>query len=262
MYSQAELTAHVRDLGVREGETLLVQSSVKAIGPVDGGSAAIVAALRAALGPAGTLVAYTATPENSDTSPLDRAATAGLPPAELRGYRATMPAFDRASTPASRTMGRLAEEIRTTEHAVRSDHPQTSFAAVGPAAGRLMAGHDLRSHLGERSPTHRLYQEGARVLLVSVPWVCCTVFHLAEYWQPEQAQQHYGCVIRDGRGVRQWVHFDALRLEVRHFEEMAQAVVRECAGLVRGRLGDAECFLLPIAETVDLATKWLLNRKS
>ncbi|MEU9128307.1 AAC(3) family N-acetyltransferase [Kitasatospora sp. NPDC048540] len=262
MYSVETLAADLRTLGVRAGETLLVQSSTRAIGAVRGGSAAVVAALREVLGPQGTLVVYTATPENSDTSPLDAARTGGLDPERLRAFRAAMPPFDRDTTPASPSMGRIAEEVRTTPGAVRSAHPQTSFTALGPKAGLLTAGHELRCHLGEDSPTHRLYQDGARALLVGVPLWCCTPFHLAEYWQPEQVTQRYGCVVRDERQRRQWVHFDALRLEVRHFEALGEVLAEELPGVVRGRFGDAASFLLPIPDAVDHVNKWLRNRWS
>ncbi|MER8183093.1 AAC(3) family N-acetyltransferase [Kitasatospora sp. NPDC094015] len=262
MYSVETLAADLRRLGVQPGETLLVQSSTRAIGAVAGGSAAVVAAVREVLGPHGTLVVYTATPENSDTSPLDAARTAGLDPAGLRAFRASMPAFDRARTPASPSMGRIAEEVRTTAGAVRSAHPQTSFTALGPKAERLMAGHRLTCHLGEQSPTHRLYQDGARALLIGVPLWCCTPFHLAEYWQPEQVTQRYGCVVRDERQRRQWVHFDALRLEVRHFEALGQVLGAELPSVREGVFGAAPSFLLPVAEAVDHVNKWLRNRWS
>ncbi|GJF28273.1 AAC(3) family N-acetyltransferase [Kitasatospora sp. NE20-6] len=260
MYSRTELADHLRGLGVREGETLLVQASARAVGPVEDRTGTITAALRDTLGPAGTLVAYTATPENSYTSPLHRQATAGLDPAGLRRHRATMPPYDPVATPASPTMGRLAEEIRLLPGAVRSTHPQTSFAALGPRAEALTGGHRLTSHLGEDSPVGRLYDACARVLLVSVPWSCCTVLHLAEYRQPDPPVQRYGAVVKDRRGFRQWVHFDAPSLAIAHLERMAADLARDLPGLVRGRLGDAECVLMPIADAVDLATKWLLDQ--
>ncbi|GAA5007683.1 AAC(3) family N-acetyltransferase [Kitasatospora paranensis] len=261
LYSQEELTDHLRMLGIREGEILLVQASARAVGAVRERSRTVVAALRQALGPRGTLVAYTATPENSTTSLLHRLATRALGPAELHDFRAAMLPHDPATTPASPTMGRIAEEIRLQPGSVRSAHPQTSFSAVGPRAEELMSDHALDCHLGDRSPVRRLYDEGARVLLVSVPWSCCTVFHLAEYWQPDPPMQSYATVVKDDRGARQWVGFRAPSLETGHFERMAADITAESPDLTAtGRLGDAACVLMPIAESVDMAAKWLLNQ--
>ncbi|MFF0389092.1 aminoglycoside N(3)-acetyltransferase [Kitasatospora sp. NPDC004615] len=261
LHSVAELTGDLRALGVDEGETLLVQAATRSIGPVDGRSAGVVAALREVLGPAGTLVAYTATPENSETSQLYRDAIAPLDPAGVRAHRATMPPFDRSATPASPTMGRLSEEIRTTEGALRSAHPQTSFAALGPLAGWLTERHDLNSHLGEGSPVQRLLEADGRVLLVNVPWTCCTVFHLAEYRQDAPPLQQYGCVMAGAGGARQWVRFTAPAVTTAHFLDVAETVLRDSGKVARGRLGHAPCFLLPIREAVDFADKWLRNKQ-
>jgi aminoglycoside N3'-acetyltransferase len=55
-----------------------------------------------------------------------------------------MPAFDRERTPTG--SGQSAEELRTTQGAVRSGHPQSSFAALGPRAAELMDGHAVNCH--------------------------------------------------------------------------------------------------------------------
>ncbi len=256
-----ELTAQLREIGVAEGETLLVQASTRSLGPVADGSTGVVAALRAALGRGGTLVAYTATPENSDTSRLHRTATAGLDARALARFRAAMPAFDRRTTRCSPSMGRLAEEIRTTPGALRSSHPQTSFAALGPAAGRLLDPHPLDCHLGPESPTGRLYEERARALLIGVPLWCCTAYHLADYWVPKLPSKRYGCVLKGPDGAAHWRHFDAPDLDDLHFPELAEAIRGRLGGRIRGgRLGDAACFLVPIAPAVDAAAAWLNAR--
>ncbi len=54
---------------------------------------------------------------------------------------------------ASRWMGRLTELVRTWPGAVRSEHPQVSFAAAGEHAAEVVAGHPSRCGAGGR--THR-----------------------------------------------------------------------------------------------------------
>ncbi|GAA1220336.1 AAC(3) family N-acetyltransferase [Kitasatospora nipponensis] len=259
--SAGELTAQLRALGVRPGQTLLVQASTRALGPVAGGSAGALAALRAAVGPTGTLVAYTATPENSDTSRLHARATAALDARELAAFRAAMPPFDRWTTPSSPTMGRLAEELRTTPGALRSGHPQTSFAALGPAAARLLDPHPLDCHLGERSPTGRLYAERAHALLIGVPLWCCTAYHLADYRVPKIPSKTYGCVVAGPDGRARWQHFEAPDLDDLHFPELAEAIRADLGERISGGpLGAAACFLVPIAPAVDAAAGWLNAR--
>lgn len=247
-------------LGVESGETLLVQAATRSLGPVEGGSRSVVRALRHAVGPGGTVVAYAATPENSVTSRLHQQRTAGMDPVQLARYQAGMPAFDRRRTPASPTLGRLAEEIRATPGALRSNHPQTSFSAIGPAARRIVGGHALDCHLGERSPTARLYDEGARALLIGVPIWCCTAYHLADYRAArEPARQRYRCVVRGWTGRRKWRSFEAMYLDDLHFPEMGEHVESH-VDHVKGRVGSADCWLIPVAEAVDAATEWLTGR--
>jgi aminoglycoside 3-N-acetyltransferase len=51
-----KLVEAFRELGVEEGDTLLVHSSYKSLGEVDGGPQTVVRALEAALGAEGTLI--------------------------------------------------------------------------------------------------------------------------------------------------------------------------------------------------------------
>ncbi|WP_051969954.1 aminoglycoside N(3)-acetyltransferase [Kitasatospora azatica] len=253
MRTPQELTAQLRGLGVGPGTgVLLVHAALRSLGPVVGASAGVLAALRAALGPDGTLVAYTATPENSATSRLHQQATAGFSPVERAAYLAAMPPFDPLRTPCSPTVGRLSEELRCTPGAVRSTHPQTSFAALGPRARPLLAQHPYHSHLGEESPLGALYRAGASVLMLGAPLTTCTAFHLAEYRIPSPPQKRYGAVVR-GRG---WVGFDGVDLDDRHFARMLETI-RPRLRARCGRIGGAEALLMPLRPAVDAATEWL-----
>lgn len=177
--NRASLARDLRSLGLIPGQILLVHASLRRIGRVSGGAHDVVAALRQVLGRDGTLVVPTSTADNSDTSRLYRARTDGMTPDQIRRYQDAMPPFtpERPSV----GMGRIAECVRTAPGAVRSQHPQTSFAALGPQARMLMSGHRLNCHLGESSPLGRLYEAGAWVLLLGIGYEACTCFHLAEY---------------------------------------------------------------------------------
>ncbi|MFI9270783.1 aminoglycoside N(3)-acetyltransferase [Kitasatospora sp. NPDC052896] len=256
-----ELAGALRELGLspRTG-VLLVHASLRAVGPVAGGSTGLLAALRAALGPEGTVVGYTATPENSDTSRLHAEATAGLDAAALAAYRAAMPPFDPLRTPCSPTMGRLSEELRTTPGALRSAHPQTSFAALGPLARELLEDHPPECHLGERSPVGRLYKAGAQVLMLGAPLTRCTVFHLAEYRLPQVPRKRYGCRVLGADGRPEWLRFDGVDLDDRHFPRMLETVRPRLTEVREGTVGAARAVLLPVVPAVDQATRWLADQ--
>lgn len=258
--TKRQLTDRLVEFGVRPGEVLLVQASLRALGPVAGGGDTVVAALLEVLGPRGTLVAYTSTPENSSTSRLVTTMMRGWTPEQVSAWRAAMPPFDPDGTPASPTVGRLSELVRTHPGALRSSHPQSSFAAVGARAKEITELHELTCHLGERSPLGRLYEIGARVLTIGVPMAKFTAFHLADLRVPDGRVRHYGCVVRDGEGSR-WIHFDGPHLDDLHFQELGDEVLRVATGVVEARIGGADCRLIPMREAVDLAVPVLLRRR-
>ncbi|MGV9266313.1 aminoglycoside N(3)-acetyltransferase [Kitasatospora sp. NPDC003701] len=244
---------------MRPGMVVHVQASLRALGPVPGGAGTVVDALLEALdAPArGTLVAYTATPENSATSRIHAAATAGLSAAQAEAYRVRMPPFDPVTTPCSPTMGALSEQIRTRAGALRSPHPQTSFAALGPKAAEITRRHDLTSHLGPDSPLGRLYDLDARVVMIGVPMSRFTAFHLADLRMPDVPLREYRC-----SGPHGWISFEAPDLDDLHFEELGDAVLREARTVAESRIGGARCRLVPVREAVDLATAVLLRRRA
>jgi aminoglycoside N3'-acetyltransferase len=248
------LAAELRTLGVRPGQDLLVHCSLRSAGPVAGGARSVAGALRAAIGPGATLVVPTETTLNSLSSDAFRAATAGFSEAELAAHIAAMPGFDPASTP-SQGMGALAEEVRTTPGAVRSAHPQSSFAALGPRAANCVAGHELSCHLGEWSPLGWLYRADAAILLLGVGYAACTAFHLAEYRLPgESAYREYRCFTADGSGRREHTFKDIV-LDAGDFATLGSRIDSE-PFVRKGQVAEADCRLLPLPAAVDFAVAW------
>jgi len=257
--NRESLAGDLRSLGVMPGQTLLVHASLRRIGWVGGGADEVVAALRQVVGRDATLVVPVSTADNSDTSRLYLDRTAGMTPEEIRRYRDAMPPFtlERPSV----GMGLIAECVRTAPGAVRSQHPQTSFAALGPQAEMLMTDHQLDCHLGESSPLGRLYEAGAWVLLMGVGYEACTCFHLAEYrYMPVPPRRFYGCVVAE-EGQRQWWSYEDVVLDDRDFAALGAAFDRT-GHVIRGHVGQARCLLAPIAATVDFATEWLRQHRT
>ena len=84
--SRAQLAADLRSLGVRRGGVLLVHCSLRRIGPVAGGPATLLGALREVAGRGATFVVPAQTTLNSFTSPDFHAAVAGLDADERARY--------------------------------------------------------------------------------------------------------------------------------------------------------------------------------
>jgi aminoglycoside 3-N-acetyltransferase len=245
------LVAGLRALGVRRSQDLLVHSSLRGLGRVEGGARTVLAALRATAGSEATIVVPTHTAHNSLSSRDFRAASEGLSAAELAQYIADMPGFDPVTTPSS-GMGVFAEYVRTSPGAVRSTHPQTSFAALGPRAAECASGHALDCHLGEFSPLGWLDRRRAAVLLLGVGYAACTAFHLAEYRLPgERPHCTYRCFTME-HGVRQEQKFRDVDLIDSDFDALGSRMDQE-RFVRRGRVGAVDCRLIQMRNAVDFA---------
>jgi aminoglycoside 3-N-acetyltransferase len=256
LQTRASLAADLARLGVRPGQILLVHTSVSALGWVAGGAMAVAQALLDALGPAGTLVVPTQTGANSDPAGWSRPP---VPPDWWQPIRDHLPGYDPARTP-TRGMGAVPELVRTWPGAVRSAHPVSSLAALGPAAAGLMGTHDLGSELGERSPLAALEAADARVLLLGAGWDSCTAFHLAEYRVPGLPRSVRGCAVRTERS-REWVTYEDVDLDADDFADLG-AAYQDSPDVLTGAVGDAICFLFPVRSAVTFATRWLAAHRS
>ncbi|MER6687979.1 aminoglycoside N(3)-acetyltransferase [Streptomyces minutiscleroticus] len=256
LVTRAGLADELRGLGVRSGETLLVHSSLSSLGWVCGGAVAVVQALLDVLGPDGTLVVPTQTGDLSDPSLWRH------PPVPREWWdpiRESMPAYDPLVTP-SRGVGVVPETVRTWPGALRSAHPQTSFAAVGPRAAEIVEGHAPDCRLGERSPLARLEERGARVLLLGAGYATCTAFHLAEYRIPSPVV-NVGRPVRAPGGGSRWEVVREVAITSERFEELGHDFERD-RPVVRGRAGAAEARLFPVADAVAYAERWLALHRS
>jgi aminoglycoside 3-N-acetyltransferase len=254
-----DLAGDLLALGLKAGTTLLAHASLSALGRVEGGAAAVADALRRVLGPAGTLVVATTTAANSDTSRSHLAAIAKMTQRQVSAYRAGMPPFDRAETPAE--TGQVAEAVRKAPGAIRSAHPQSSFAAVGPLARPLMRHHRIDCHLGDQSPLGELYARHAWILLLGVGYEACTALHLAEYrYTQDPPRQTYRCVVKY-RGKPQWRRYSDVVLDDSDFIDIGEGLDKE---IVRhyGQVGHADCRLMPLRETVDHAAEWMRTHRA
>lgn len=172
-----DVVRQLRALGVREGGILLVHTSFREIRPVEGGPAGLIAALRDALGPAGTLVMPSWTGDGDDP-------------------------FDSSRTPAAGDLGIVADTFWRLPDVARSDHP-FAFAAAGPHADDIVSGPLPIPPHAPGSPVGRVHDLDGQVLLLGVGHDANTTLHLAELLADVPYRvPSYITVLRDGRPVR------------------------------------------------------------
>ncbi|MFF1816400.1 aminoglycoside 3-N-acetyltransferase [Kribbella sp. NPDC058245] len=244
----------VRGLGVNAGDVLMVHVRLSALGWVVGGIDTVVLALRDVVGPGGTLLAFC----GWDDSPYH----VKLWPESWRQAYEEMPAFDPAVSSARRDFGRWPERLRTWPGALRSSHPEVSFAALGPQAGELIT--QAEDPWGPDGSLGRLVELGGRVLLLGAPLKTLTLCHHAEaianvegkrfheYRMPistgwrdyRTLDTFYGSLPYDGHGI---THEVAV---------LADQAVQSGAG-TEGKVGPAISWLFEARATVDAGVEWI-----
>jgi aminoglycoside 3-N-acetyltransferase len=256
-YTVQSLSSDLRALGLRAGDTVLTHSSASSLGFVAGGVQAVVQALLDVLGPEGTLVVPTHTPDNSDPAGW------GNPPVPESWWpviRAQAPGFDKSRTP-SRWMGLIAETVRTWPGAVRSDHPQVSFAALGARAAEVTGVQQLDDALGERSPLGAIYRLDGKVLLLGCGHDSNTSLHLAEWRQQSPPRGVIGASVRRPDGTSAWISWTDVLERTDDFEQVG-AAFEAAVGLSAGPVGGAAARLTPQRALVDFATAWMAARRA
>lgn len=251
----ASLVEDLRRLGVAEGGTALVHTSLSALGWVCGAEQAVIEALTQALGRTGTLVMPAFSTHLTDPAHWRRPP---VPEAWWPTIRAEMPAFDPLLTP-TRGLGRVAECFRRAHGVVRSLHPHDSFAARGPAARALLGETPLEHGLGEGSPLARLYDANAHVLLLGATHGSNSSLHLSEHrarW-PGKRWIEQGAPVTDATGTRRWARFQALEMDSDDFERLG-ADLEQTTDVVRtGAAGTGTARWMRVRALVDHGVAWL-----
>lgn len=223
--SRATVAAQARDLGVLPGGVLLVHAAFRRVRPVEDGPSGLIAALREALGPGGTLVMPSWT--GSDDLP-----------------------FDPTATSASPELGVIADIFWRQPGVLRSGHP-FAMAAAGPAAAAITADRlPIPPHRLE-SPVGRVFELDGMILLLGVTHEVNSTLHLAELLggAPYRVPKHI-TVLQEGQPIR--VEYGENDHCTRRFE-LAGEWLDEAGLQRRGRIGHADALLVHSRDVVRVA---------
>ena len=169
----------LREVCLKQGDLVMVHSSLSSFGYVEGGADAVIDALLETVGPEGTVMV----PAFSSGDPNP---------------------FDPRTSPSR--VGRITEVFRMRKEVVRSLHPTHSVAAIGRDAIALTKDHDKTSPFGKDSPLDRLVDRDGYVLFLGAPLTSNSTVHVAERRAGVPYSLERGVQVLDEDGVVQEVH--------------------------------------------------------
>ena len=234
----SRLTDDLCALGVREGGVLLVHSSLRALGYVDGGPETVIQALLAALGSEGTLL---------------------MPALSYEHVTPAHPVFDVRHTLSN--VGTIPEYFRLRPGTCRSVHPTHSVCAVGPRTAELLDDHLLDdTPCGAHSPFRKLRDVGGQLLMLGCGLHPNTSFHaIEELVEPPYLfgeSLTYTLIHPDGRVTAKPYRTHNFLGYAQRYDRLAD-VLHEPA-LHRGRVLAADVYLIDVPAMWDaaLAALW------
>lgn len=219
-YTKQDLLNDLKELGINPKGTLLVHSSMKSIGRVEGGADTVLDAFSEYM-QEGLLVLPTHTWGTIDMATLR---------------------FDVNETKGC--VGILPELFRKRPGVIRSWHPSHSVAALGMEAAEFVAGNELcDTPCARTSPWGKLLDRDAQIMLLGVDLRRNTFIHGVEEWanipgRIEDEPQKFIIVTPDGREISA----PSRRHTPHHWSEYFWKVdefLEEKGVMKKGKFGDA-----------------------
>lgn len=142
--TKADIVAGLQEIGLKEGDTVIVYTSLSSIGYVCGGAQTVIEALIEVVGEDGTIMMPTQSWKNLDP---EAGVHWEVSEQDWDTIRENWPAYDKKITPTN-TMGAVAEMFRSWPGASRSDHPARSVAAWGRTYESCSSDPEIVGNLG------------------------------------------------------------------------------------------------------------------
>ncbi len=232
MHTYKTLTEDLEKSGLKRDDAILIHSSMKSIGDVEGRADTVLDVLMDYFGKEGLLVFPTLTWSN---------------------VNADQPIFDVRNTPS--VVGILPQLFRQRPNVWRSLHPTHSVAAYGPEAIPFVEGHERSdTPANSFSPWRKLILAKAKIMFLGATISHNTFLHGVEEWfgVPEMLTRDPEMLYTTTPG--------GARLPVpcrRHLGHHStwyyktEPVLTAAGALTTGRFGDAPCHLLETVGTAE-----------
>ena len=175
-------------IGIKKGDDILLHSSFRSLGEVEGGIKTLIEALLSSVGDSGTVLFPALSWKNVNAE---------------NGY-----VFDVKNTPSC--VGAIPEFFRTYDGVIRSMNPTHSVCALGKRMVEYTKDHILdNGPVGENSPFYRLSQFGGKVIFLGCSTRPNTSMHGVE--------ERFGASYLMGKGTKEFTLLDYDGTEIKKY---------------------------------------------
>ncbi len=236
MHTRKTIITELEKLGLQNYPAVMIHTSMRKVGEIEGGADTLIDALLQTLGPLGNLVMVLGA---DDDEP-----------------------FDALTTEADEDMGIVPELFRERSGVQVNDHAAARYAAHGPQAEFLLNPTQLHVYHGPGSVLERLTEMNGAVLRMGADTDTVTLTHLAEYFADVPDKRRVSLRYERADSGEQWI--DSLDdsdeiaewSEGDYFPRILLDYLK--TGSVRiGRIGNSEAELFPAKVFVTFAKKWI-----
>ncbi len=244
MYSKNDLLVQLEQMNINKKGTLLVHSSMKAIGEVEGGAETVLDAL----------------------SEYMREGLLVLPTHTWRQMSFEYDVFDSRTEPSC--VGLLTNMFMKRQGVLRSLHPTHSVAALGKDAFDYISGEEnTKTPCPRNGCWGKLYDRDATILFLGCSLKSNTYLHGVEEWvdTPNRlAKEPQDFTVIDSEGnkhiVTQYRHktTDPVVDPSEHYDKMEPIFLKNGA-IYYGKLGDAKCIIGSAVKMADITKEYLLR---
>ncbi|HCG4536272.1 AAC(3) family N-acetyltransferase (plasmid) [Ureibacillus chungkukjangi] len=249
------LVEKFKEMGIKQGMTIIVHSSLSSLGWVSGGAITVINSLMDVVTKEGTIVMPAHSVDNSDPQYWE---APPVPKEWWETIRDTLPPFDLQTTPTF-GLGIIPELFRSWPGVLRSNHPMYSFTAWGRHSKSIVADHSLNFGLGKKSPLGKLYELDAYVLLLGVGFENNTSFHMAEYQlETKNIITQSSAILEDGERV--WKTYKDIDLDPDDIFEVLGEAFEIRSPVTTYKIANAKVKFFKQKDAVNFAFDWLKNR--
>jgi len=239
MYTKHDFLSQLNELGIDPKGTLMVHSSYKSIGEVEGRGDTVLDSLIEYMKD-GLLVLPSHTWDNVRTD--------------------TNPVMDVLYTPSC--VGKLTEMFRKRPNVHRSLHPTHSLVAIGTDAEEFLAGEEhINTPCGKGGAYYKLWERNAQIMLIGVNFTRNTFIHGIEEWDGAEgsvSSEKSDLYTINQQGIRLYTpqYRHCSRVGSESFSKLEPQAIQE--GILSfGQFGDATARLMNAKQLRDMISEIL-----